>query len=402
MTYNEAVQWLYSAVPNFQRDGGSKNYKIGLEGPQALWKHLDFPGRDIPTIHVAGTNGKGSTVHMLASGMKEMGLKVGVFCSPHLFNFRERAKIGTTMVPEMFVAEFVSAHKTHFEQYGYSFFELTLMLSLQWFQSEEVDWIILETGMGGRLDATNICAPELCIITNIGLDHVQWLGNTRALIAKEKAGIIKPGVPVVVVQIDNETRAVFKDSANEAGAPLIWAKDFNLPTDLKGIHQHANRNGAATALELLFPEYQELWKLGLNRVVKNTALAGRWMEIDTSPLTICDTGHNADAFQYLVPQAKAAANGAHIHWVLGSAGDKDFGSILQLLPIDNSTFYWTGASSPRCASSAVLAESAANHGRYGNHFTHVQQALSAARTNANEQDLIFIGGSTFVVADLEL
>ncbi len=395
-------RWLYSAVPNFQRDGGSKNYKIGLEGPQALWDYLGFPGRDIPTIHVAGTNGKGSTVHMLASGMKEMGLKVGVFSSPHLFNFRERAKIGTEMVPEQFVTEFVSAHRAHFEGNGYSFFELTLMLSLQWFQSEGVDWIILETGMGGRLDATNICSPELCIITNIGLDHVQWLGNTRALIAKEKAGIIKPGVPVVVVQNDDETRPVFIEVATKTGAPLLWAKDFDYPTDLKGVHQHANRNGATTALELLFPEYRELWQLGLNRVVKNTALAGRWMEIDTSPLTICDNGHNAHAFEYLVPQAQAAANGAHIHWILGSAGDKDFGSILRLLPIEKSTYYWTGATSPRCAPAAELAEKAANYGRYGNHFSHVREALAAAQANASEQDVIFIGGSTFVVADLDL
>ncbi|NDH78614.1 MAG: bifunctional folylpolyglutamate synthase/dihydrofolate synthase, partial [Flavobacteriia bacterium] len=187
MTYDEAVQWLYSAVPNFQRDGGSKNYKIGLEGPQELWSYLENPSIDIPTIHVAGTNGKGSTVHLMASGMREMGLRVGVFSSPHLFDFRERAKIGTTKVPESFIIEFVTHHQDFFIKGGYSFFELTLMLALLWFEHEKVDWIILETGMGGRLDATNICRPELTVITNIGLDHVQWLGNTRAAIAAEKA-----------------------------------------------------------------------------------------------------------------------------------------------------------------------------------------------------------------------
>ena len=402
MTYSEAVQWLYSAVPNFQRDGGTKNYKIGLEGPEALWQHLGFPGEHIPTLHVAGTNGKGSTVHMLASGMKEMGLKVGVFSSPHLFNFRERAKIGTEMVPETFVADFVAANKSYFKLNGYSFFELTLMLSLQWFEAEQVDWIILETGMGGRLDATNICSPELSLITNIGLDHVQWLGNTRPLIAREKAGIIKPGVPVIIVQNDEETRPVFIETANEQGAPLFWAKSFDLETDLKGTHQRYNLNGAATALELLFPEFRSLWTLGLNRVIKNTAFAGRWMEIGLDPLIICDTGHNADAFQYLVPQAIDAAKGGRIHWILGSAGDKDFGSIIELLPTENSTYYWTSASSPRCAKSEILAEQGSNFGRYGNHYPHISNALSDAKQNAGVNDLIFIGGSTFVVADLDL
>ena len=183
MTYEQAVQWLFDALPNFQRDGGTKDYKIGLEGPIALWEALDFPGRDIPTIHIAGTNGKGSTAHVIASGMKEMGLRVGVFSSPHLFDFRERAKIGTELVPEDYVCQFVASNKDFFTAGGFSFFELTTMLALSWFEQEAVDWIILETGMGGRLDATNICLPELTIITNIGLDHTQWLGNTLGAIA---------------------------------------------------------------------------------------------------------------------------------------------------------------------------------------------------------------------------
>ena len=401
MTYDEAVQWLYSAVPNFQRDGGSKNYKIGLEGPQELWSYLENPSIDIPTIHVAGTNGKGSTVHLMASGMREMGLRVGVFSSPHLFDFRERAKIGTNKVPESFIIEFVTQHQDFFTKGGYSFFELTLMLALLWFEHEKVDWIILETGMGGRLDATNICKPELTLITNIGLDHVQWLGNTRAAIAAEKAGIIKPGVPAVVVQRDSETQAVFERVAHDQKAPLFWASGFEFESDLRGDYQKYNINGAATALDLLFPEYQSVWSLGFARVVTNTGLQGRWMIIDQEPRTVCDTGHNGHAFSELVPQVQRECEGT-IHWVLGSAGDKDFKKVLELLPIEGSKFYWTASTSPRTAAPEVLGELAASMGRYGNHFSTVQEAWSAAKNNAKPKDLIFIGGSTFVVSDLAL
>ncbi len=401
MTYDEAVQWLYSAVPNFQRDGGSKNYKIGLESPQELWSYLDFPATNIPTIHVAGTNGKGSTVHLMASGMREMGLRVGVFSSPHLFDFRERAKIGTIKVPESFVIEFVTKHQDFFTKGGYSFFELTLMLALLWFEYENVDWIILETGMGGRLDATNICRPELTLITNIGLDHEQWLGTTRAAIAAEKAGIIKPGIPAVVVQKDSETQAVFEQIAHDQKAPLFWASTFEFKSDLRGDYQKNNINGAATALGLLFPEYLELWSLGFTRVGVNTGLQGRWMIIDDLPKTVCDTGHNAHAFAELVPQAQRESEGT-IHWILGSAGDKDFKKVLELLPIEGSKFYWTGSTSPRTAVPGALGELAASMGRYGNHFASVQEAWDEAKTNASPKDLIFIGGSTFVVADLVL
>jgi dihydrofolate synthase/folylpolyglutamate synthase len=401
MTYIEAVQWLYSAVPNFQRDGGNNNYKIGLEGPLELWSYLGHPARNIPTIHVAGTNGKGSTVHLMASGMREMGLSVGVFSSPHLFDFRERAKIGTAKVPEAFVADFISQHEAFFNQGRFSFFELTLMLALQWFEHAKVDWIILETGMGGRLDATNICQPELTLITNIGLDHVQWLGNTRAAIAAEKAGIIKPGVPAVVIEKDPQTQAEFENMAHNRKAPLFWASSFGFESDLRGDYQKNNINGAATALDLLFPEFQAVWSLGFTRVVANTGLQGRWMIIDEEPRTICDTGHNAHAFSELVPQAQRECKGT-IHWVLGSAGDKDFKKVLELLPIEGSKFYWTGSSSPRTAAPEVLGELAASMGRYGNHFPSVRDAWKAAKNNAGLKDLIFIGGSTFVVADLSL
>ena len=401
MTYEEAVSWLFAAVPNFQRDGGSKNYKIGLEGPMELWSHLEKPGASTPTIHVAGTNGKGSTSHLMAAGLKAMGLRVGLFSSPHLFSFRERAKIGTEMVPESFVAQFVAQNKTHFESKGYSFFELTFAMAMQWFETQEVDWIILETGMGGRLDATNICSPELTLVTNIGLDHVQWLGNNRKAIAGEKAGIFKPGVPAVVVERDTETESVFVAHAAHVGAPLFWATESKYPTDLKGSYQRYNVSGATTALRLLFPEYEPLWSLGFEHVSEHTGLRGRWEQFGSEPKRICDTGHNGEAFHYIVPQALCECSGT-VHWILGAANDKDLQAFFSHLPKERSAYYWTGCSSPRCHSGETLRAEALNSGIEGTAFARVQEALDSALEQAQNNDLIFVGGSTFVVADLNL
>jgi dihydrofolate synthase/folylpolyglutamate synthase len=399
MTYEQAVQWLFDAVPNFQRDGGTKDYKIGLDGPKALWEALHFPGKTIPTIHVAGTNGKGSTVHLLGSGMKEMGLRVGVFSSPHLFDFRERAKIGTEMVPEEFVRQFVETNKDFFAKGGYSFFELTTMLALAWFEQEAVDWIVLETGMGGRLDATNICEPELTLITNIGLDHTQWLGSTLAAIATEKSGIMKEGVPVIIGEAHVETREVFIQSARAKNAPLFWSHSYGIATDLMGSYQTLNSDAAATALDLLFPAERTVWELGFSRVVVNTGLQGRWQKIQSRPTVICDTGHNEHALRHIVQQAHNEAN--HVHWVLGMAADKEHAKALQWFPKTDS-FYWTSTQSKRCLSSDQLAKIADEIGYNGATYTSVEEALNAAINLAKEDDLIFVGGSTFVVADLKL
>ena len=399
MTYEQAVQWLFDAVPNFQRDGGTKDYKIGLDGPKALWEALHFPGKTIPTIHVAGTNGKGSTVHLLASGMKEMGLRVGVFSSPHLFDFRERAKIGTEMVPEEFVRQFVETNKDFFAKGGYSFFELTTMLALAWFEQEAVDWIVLETGMGGRLDATNICEPELTLITNIGLDHTQWLGSTLAAIATEKSGIMKEGVPVIIGEAHVETREVFIQSARAKNAPLFWSHSYGIAADLMGSYQTLNSDAAATALDLLFPAERKIWELGFSRVVVNTGLQGRWQKIQSRPTVICDTGHNEHALRHIVQQAHNEAN--HVHWVLGMAADKEHAKALQWFPKTDS-FYWTSTQSKRCLSSEQLAKIADEIGYNGATHTSVEEALNAAINLAKEDDLIFVGGSTFVVADLKL
>lgn len=399
MTYAQAVQWLFDAVPNFQRDGGTKDYKIGLEGPLTLWEELNVPGKTTPTIHVAGTNGKGSTAHILASGMKEMGLRVGVFSSPHLFDFRERAKIGTTLVPEDYVCQFVETNKDFFTAGGFSFFELTTMLALSWFEQEAVDWIILETGMGGRLDATNICLPELTIITNIGLDHTQWLGNTLGAIASEKAGIMKDGVPVIIGEKHAETQEVFKRHARAKNAPLFWSAPLDIATDLTGNYQVFNSNTAATALSLLFPEERALWELGFSRVIQNTGLQGRWQQIGDNPIIICDTGHNEHALKQIVKQAHEAAN--HVHWVLGMAADKEHAKALNVFPKTDS-FYWTSSSSLRTIDSVALAEIALTSGYHGAAYSNVQEALNTAIKHAKADDLIFVGGSTFVVADLKI
>ena len=399
MTYKQAVQWLFDAVSNFQRDGGTKDYKIGLDGPKALWEALNFPGKTIPTIHVAGTNGKGSTVHLLASGMKEMGLRVGVFSSPHLFDFRERAKIGTEMVPEEFVRQFVETNKDFFAKGGYSFFELTTMLALAWFEQKAVDWIVLETGMGGRLDATNICEPELTLITNIGLDHTQWLGSTLTAIATEKSGIMKEGVPVIIGEAHVETREVFIQSARAKNAPLFWSHSYGIATDLMGSYQTLNSDAAATALDLLFPAERTVWELGFSRVVVNTGLQGQWQKNQSRPTVICDTGHNEHALRHIVQQAHNEAN--HIHWVLGMAADKEHAKALQWFPKTDS-FYWTSTQSKRCLSSDQLAKIADEIGYNGATYISVEEALNAAINLAKEDDLIFVGGSTFVVADLKL
>lgn len=400
MTYTEAVDWLYAAVPNFQRDGGGKNYKIGLEGPEALWNYLGRPSDAIPTIHIAGTNGKGSSAHLISAGLQSMGCKVGVFSSPHLFNFRERAKIGSRMVPESFVAQWVSRHRGEVEEKGNSFFELTLMLAMSWFEEEKVDWIILETGMGGRLDATTICTPEICLITNIGLDHKEWLGSTRAAIAREKAGIMKFGIPVVIVENDPETSIVFIQAAKDIGAPLFWAGPFKASSDLAGEYQTLNIQGAAAVLNLLHPEFHSVWREGFKHVYDLTGFFGRWSIIGHSPRIVCDTGHNSHAFVHLVEQAERECRG-RIHWILGATVEKDSKSILSLLP-KSSSYYFTSCSSPRVKNGEELAKEADLLGLHSTHFTDVNSALIAAKKKAASEDLIFIGGSTFVIADLEL
>lgn len=409
MTFEEAEHWLFHAVPNFQKDGGGKDYKIGLDGPRSFWKLIGRPGAEIKTIHIAGTNGKGSTAHLLSAGLQTLGYRVGLFSSPHLFSFRERAKVGQTLIDEQFIASFVSHWRPKLEdnKLSFSFFEWTTMLALAWFEAQQVDWIVLETGMGGRLDATNICSPELAVITNIGLDHTQWLGTTRAAIAGEKGGIIKPGTPVVIGEQDAETRPVFTQIARELGAPLFWAKStfLSLPSDLMGTFQRENIATAATALELLFPDERAVWQLGFERVLPLTGLRGRWEQFDHSPTCVCDTGHNAEAFAQIIQNMSSTVLG-EVHWVLNFAADKNVLKLLQMLkeqPL-SSHYYWVATKSERCLDPVKLQELAAQVGLHGEVCGSVLEAVAAARTRSNSEmnDLIFVGGSTFVVADLDL
>lgn len=403
MTYEQAVHWLYNAVPNFQRDGGTKAYKIGLEGPLAIWEHLGFPGKDIKTIHIAGTNGKGSSAHMLSACLQQMGFRVGIFSSPHIFDFRERAKIGTQMVPESFVLDWVQTHQAYGEEHGHSFFELSFMLSMSWFEAEQVDWIVLETGMGGRLDATNVCQPDACLITNIGLDHKEWLGTSRELIAQEKAGIIKPGVPVVMVERDSVTEKIGVDISKAQGAPLFWAQPSGYVSDLKGAYQEKNIDGVVSLMRILYPEYEPTWSLGLEQVVKLTGLFGRWTLIQKAPRVFVDTAHNLEAWKMVIDEAKHVLNetAGTIHWVFGCAKDKELGPVFALFP-KNSQFYFTSCSSNRCRTGKELAQEAGKAGIEGTTFEDVGTASESAKAASKENDIIVITGSNFVVADLRL
>ena len=400
MTYDEAVDWLFNAVPNFQRDGGNADYKIGLEGPMELWGYLGNPAENIPTIHIAGTNGKGSSAHLIAAGLKEMGQKVGVFSSPHLFSFRERAKIGTVMIPESFVSGWVKKHKPQFENAGYSFFELTLMLSLCWFQQQNVHWIILETGMGGRLDATNICSPEVCLITNIGLDHQKYLGNTFQAIAKEKAGIIKIGVPVVISEKDDLTYPVFASTAAAQGAPLFCSTEFTIDSDLKGDYQKKNINGAATLLNILYPEFKAVWTLGMGKVTQHTGFFGRWSQISDTPKVIVDTAHNPNALKGLLAQVQGERS-KEVYWIIGASADKDVHSMMEVLP-EGDHYIWVSTSNPRTLEARQLQEIASKTGKRGKVFEDVNSALEHTKAQLNIDDMIVVTGSNFIVADLKL
>lgn len=402
MTYSGAVKWLFDQVPNYQKDGPDKDYKIGLDAPRALWWHLGQPAKDIPKIHIAGTNGKGSTTAFTVSALMELGYRVGAFTSPHLFSFRERARIGAEEVPKEFVAQFVASHKGYLEEEGYSFFEITLMIALSWFAYEGVDYIVLETGLGGRLDATNICSPKLTLISNIGLDHTQFLGETRTAIAAEKAGIMKSGIKCIISEMDEETLPVFERVASQKNATLHFI-DHSIqtkPSPLKGEHQSRNQRLAFTAVRMLTGATGFEEKAAENVLIRS-GLKGRWQQIGFEPTVICDTGHNKEAFIQLVPMAVTQVGEGKLHWVLGMASDKDPKGVLELIPSDGS-FYWANAKSTRVAKASHIKREAAALGLHGNCYRNVKSALAAAVSAAEPNDLIFVGGSTFVVADLKL
>ena len=427
MTYQEAVEYLYAATPAFQQVGASA-YKPGLDTIIQLDSHYDHPHQSYRTLHVAGTNGKGSTSHSLASILQASGYRVGLFTSPHLIDFRERVRVDGIPIDESFVCLFVDEVRPLVEELHPSFFELTTMMAFVYFRHCQVDYAIIEVGMGGRLDSTNIITPDLSIITGISKDHTQYLGDTLSKIASEKAGIIKPDVSTIIGRADEaEVREVFYRRTKEVGAPLIWAQEeitfssvrssqggqvFSLdhgrdtfPKELffglGGIVQRYNLPTILTAVTLLRQQgvaiSDESLEAGLRDVVRATGLRGRWEILSKDPLLICDTGHNEDGIRYVVDQLLSL--GRPLHIVFGMVNDKDISGVLALLPRE-ATYYFTAASVPRALAAEHLRTLAQPFRLEGTAYPDLPTALEEAKRQAKPGDAIFVGGSNFLIADL--
>lgn len=402
--YQETLAYLFSQLPMYQREGKAA-YKADLNNTWKLMDILEHPYKSFKSIHVAGTNGKGSTSHMLASIFQEAGYKVGLYTSPHLVDFRERVKINGEVISENYVVDFVSQHKTTFETINLSFFEWTVGLAFDYFANQKVDIAIVEVGMGGRLDSTNVITPELSIITNIGLDHTQFLGDTREKIAKEKGGIIKPNIPAVIGQKDKETEGVFRYLANQKSAPITFAEDLNImpnfESDLLGHYQLTNQRTVLAALSLIskhsFTINKKAVENGLKNVIVNTGLKGRWQIISQSPLTLCDTAHNEDGISAVLNQLKDL-KAKRIHFVIGMVNDKSIEKVLNLFP-KSELFYFCKAQIPRALDDNELSDRANAFGLTGKPYGTVINAYQTALNEAKEGEIIYIGGSTFVVGD---
>ena len=398
MNYKDTLDYLFSQLPMYQR-AGEAAYKKDIGNIIEACRILDNPHKKFKSIHIAGTNGKGSTAHIISSILQEAGYKVGLYTSPHLKDFRERIRINGKMISEKDVINFVSQNKNEFEKIKMSFFEYTVALAFHHF-ANSVDIAIIETGLGGRLDSTNIINPEISIITNIGYDHVNLLGNTLEKIAFEKAGIIKQNIPVVIGRKQEETKNIFFEIAEEKNAPFSFSENYNYISDtLRGEYQKENINTAISALNILdFTINEQNIINGLNNISINTGIRGRWEQLGKEPLIICDTGHNNDGISNIVRQIKKI-NYKNLHFVYGSVNDKDLDKILKILPTE-AYYYFCHAKIDRALNSDVLKKQALNHKLKGNSFSTVSKAYKAALKNAKKEDLIFIGGSTFVVAEV--
>jgi dihydrofolate synthase / folylpolyglutamate synthase len=401
--YERTLAYLYTQLPLFSRIGKAA-YKADLSNTHALMDMLDHPERGLKCIHVAGTNGKGSTCHMLASVLQEAGYRTGLHTSPHLKDFRERIRINGEMIPKSAVVEFVERYKERFTPIAPSFFEWSVALTFHWFREQAVDIAVLETGLGGRLDSTNVVDPEVSVITNIGWDHADLLGNTLEAIAREKAGIIKPGVPVVVGEADEAVAAIFEERARNVGAPIHFVDHdaaSPLELDLPGPHQQRNARTAITALHVLQERGGAVTdatiERGLARTTVNTGFAGRWQTIGEHPLTIVDVGHNEDGLR-IVRDMLTRTPHEHLHIVLGTVNDKDIGRMLAQLPT-HATYWFCKADIPRGLEVGELQARASAVGLKGLAFPSVREALNAARTAASDGDLVLVTGSVFVVAE---
>tara|TARA_R110002049_G_scaffold120471_1_gene274881 strand:- start:85 stop:1305 length:1221 start_codon:yes stop_codon:yes gene_type:complete len=401
MNYQETLDYLFSRLPMFQRVGNTA-FKKDLSNTIRLATILDNPQDKFKSIHVAGTNGKGSVCHSLASILQEQGYKVGLYTSPHLVDFRERVRINGEVITEKYVVDFVSKYQDDFNEIQPSFFEWTVALAFNYFAAEKVDFAVIETGLGGRLDSTNIITPILSVITNISYDHQSILGDTLELIGAEKAGIIKKGIPVVIGQ-DSGIRAIFEQKALQEKAPIYFSEsdNANLPEfELKGSYQKANLLTILKSCEVL-SNYIKLdensIKTGLKRVTTNTGLRGRWETLSTTPLTICDTGHNEEGIKSIVNQLSTIPH-RQLRFIITVVNDKDISKILALLPKE-AIYYISEAKIPRALKKEILLAEMSKHNLNGKCYNSVKAAIEAAQKTANTDDLIFIGGSTFTVAE---
>lgn len=424
MNYKETLDWMFAQLPMYHREGKAA-YKANLDNTLALDAHFGSPHRRFRTIHVAGTNGKGSVSHMLASILQETGLRVGLYTSPHLKDFRERIRVNGQMLSQEYVTHFVESNQEIFDRIHPSFFEMTVAMAFQYFADAKVDIAVIEVGLGGRLDSTNIITPLVSVITNIALDHVALLGDTLEKIAGEKAGITKPGVPAVVGIRDSATDFVFEQRAREVNTTVRFASDLwhtehladntynltrqgnqwqllDLHPELHGFYQRKNIPTVLEAIQVLREQGLSLpdqaVRQGIERVVTNTGLLGRWQVLSERPYTVCDTGHNVDGITEVVSQL-LACHYDHLHIVLGMVNDKDIDGVLALLPRD-ATYYFCKASIPRAMDEHTLADKASRLGLHGHTYPTVAEAYHAAKAAASPLDMIYIGGSTFVVAEV--
>lgn len=427
MNYQETLDYMFTQLPMYQRTGQAA-YKANLDTTLALDEYFNHPHKKFRTIHIAGTNGKGSVSHSIASILQKSGLKVGLYTSPHLRDFRERIKLNGQMISESAVVDFIKKHKSKFEELKPSFFEMTVALAFEYFALMEVDIAVIEVGLGGRLDSTNIITPLVSVITNISKDHTNLLGNNIEDIAREKAGIIKSGVPVVVGEKQNSVDQVFELIAKEKNTQLIYAQDlfelndfeikaggqelhffnksnketFMITCDLLGKYQQKNIKTVLSVFEVLKGigiqiQFKDIYS-GLSEIVKETGLLGRWQILQQNPQIICDTGHNVAGIKEILEQIEMCEY-RNLSFVFGMVDDKNIDEVLSLMP-KNATYYFTRADIPRAMNEKKLQELANNYGLKGKTYSTVANALEKAKQDSNENDLIFVGGSTFVVAEI--
>ena len=426
MNYQETCEYLYHQMPMFERQGAA-GYKEGLSNTKVLDEHFGHPHTKYATIHVGGTNGKGSVSHTLAAILQQYGYKVGLYTSPHLVDFRERIRVNGEMIPKDYVVDFVEKERAFFEPLSPSFFEVTTALAFRYFADKQIDIAVIEVGLGGRLDCTNIITPLVSVITNISFDHTQFLGDTLIKIASEKAGIIKTGIPVVIGESHEETRPVFEEKAKNIGSNIVFADTppevlkaepmadgkmhyitrhwGELDGDLGGIYQEKNLNTILAVVKVLSGEglfskdiqVKEILAEALKNVGPLTGLTGRWQVVNTRPYTVCDTGHNVGGWVYLSQQIAQVACQKK-HFIFGMVDDKDINHVLELLPKD-AHYYFTQADNKRAIQGAIVKDIAAQNGLTGECFPSVKEAYKAAQELATPDDFIFIGGSSYLVGD---